>query len=251
VGASARRSSRSTIPLTRERFLLLRHCISPRLYKLPDLLPSVEGLRARNRDRLRPRRLWCNLHPVSRFRALRRRAALRFRLPGGIRRAFQPDHAEIFVDAGVVANRLLADITTITPRVESATSYGAHVALGARRAVSEHQDLGVGVEADDIHGLSLVSARILDYRYRFTGPLALHLIGGAARYATATPAYGFYFGTGLQWRNIVPHWDLGIDYRYAAKVDRLRFLPTDPQGGYRPDAYYDVSMGTLYVSRKF
>jgi hypothetical protein len=162
-----------------------------------------------------------------------------------------PDHAEIFVDAGVVANRVLADITTNTPRVESYTSYGAHVALGARRAVSEQQDLGVAVEADDIQGLSLVSARILDYRYRFTGPLALNLFGGAARYATATPAYGFYFGAGLQWRNIVPHWDLGIDYRYASKVDRLRVLPGEPQGGYRPDAYYDFSMATLYVSRKF
>ena len=162
-----------------------------------------------------------------------------------------PDHAEIFVDAGVVANRVLADITTITPRVESGTSYGPHVALGARRAVSEHQDLGVAVEADDIQGLSLVSARILDYRYRFGGPLALNLFGGAARYAKATPAYGFYFGAGLQWRNIVRHWDLGIDYRYGAKVDRLRYLPNEPQGGYRPDAYYDFSMATLYVSRKF
>jgi hypothetical protein len=162
----------------------------------------------------------------------------------------RPDH-EIFVDAGVVANRVLADITASTPRVESGTSYGAHVALGARRSVSEHQDLGVAVEADDIQGLSLVSARIVDYRYRFTGPLALNLFGGGARYATATPSYGFYFGAGLQWRNVMPHWDLGIDYRYGAKVGRLRVLPTDPQGGYRPDAYYDLSMGTLYVSRKF
>ena len=161
------------------------------------------------------------------------------------------EHAEIFVDAGVVANRVLADITTITPRVESGTAYGPHVAVGARRAVSEQQDVGVALEADDIQGRSLVGARILDYRYRFNGPLALNLFAGAARYATATPAYGFYFGGGLQWRDIVPHWDLGVDYRYGVKLDRLRVLPTDPQGGYRPDAYYDVSMGTLYVSRKF
>jgi hypothetical protein len=161
------------------------------------------------------------------------------------------DDTEIFVAAGVVANRVLADITTITPRVQSGTSYGAHVAMGARRAVSEHQDVGVAVEADDIQGLSLVGARILDYRYRFTRPLALELFGGAARYANATPAYGFYLGGGVQWRNIMPHWDLGIDYRYASKLDRLRVLPGEPQGGYRPDAYYDVSMGTLYVSRKF
>jgi len=165
-----------------------------------------------------------------------------------------PDHGEIFVDAGVVANRVLSDITSdqkVTPRAESGTAYAPHVAVGARRAVSEHQDLGVAVEADDIQGLSLVGARILDYRYRFNGPLALNLFGGAARYATATPAYGFYFGGGFQWRDIVPHWDLGIDYRYGVKLDRLRSLPSDPQGGYRPDAYYDVSMGTLYVSRKF
>ena len=39
--------------------------------------------------------------------------------------------------------------------------------------------------------------------------------------------------------------------RQAAKVARLRNLPTDPQGGYRPDAYYDITMGTFYISRKF
>jgi Capsule assembly protein Wzi len=162
-----------------------------------------------------------------------------------------PEHTEVFVDAGVVANRVVADITTVLPREESGTAYGPHLAVGARRAVSEQQDLGVAVEADDIQGLSLVGARILDYRYRFNGPLALNLFGGAARYATATPSYGFYFGGGLQWRNIVPHWDLGIDYRYGVKLDRLRVLPSDPQGGFRPDSYYDVSMGTLYLSRTF
>src|SRR6516225_7355898 len=45
--------------------------------------------------------------------------------------------------------------------------------------------------------------------------------------------------------------DVGIDCRYASKVDRFRFNPGEPQGGYRPDAYYDISLGTLYVSRKF
>jgi hypothetical protein len=165
--------------------------------------------------------------------------------------AHRPVNAEVFVDAGVVANRVEADITSDTPRINSNTGYGAHVAVGARRSVSEHQDLGVAIEADDIQGRSLISGRIVDYRYRFNGPIALNLFGGAARYSVATPAYGFYFGTGVQWRSIVPHWDLGIDYRYATKVDRLRVDPDEPQGGYRPDAYYDISMLTLYVSRKF
>jgi Capsule assembly protein Wzi len=163
------------------------------------------------------------------------------------------DHprVEVFVDAGVVANRVEADITSDTPRTILGTSYAPHLAVGARRQISAHQDLGVAIEGDDIQGLSLISARLLDYRYRFNSPLALNLFGGAARYATATPAVGFYFGGGAQWRNILPHWDLGVSYRYATKVDRLRVLPSDPQSGYRPDAYYDISMATLYISRKF
>jgi len=163
----------------------------------------------------------------------------------------RPEHAEVHVDAGVAASSILADITTNRPRTETGTGFGPHLTLGARNAVSEHQDLGAALEADAVHGVSLIGARFLDYRYRCDNPLALNLFVGAARYAAPTPAYGFYYGAGLQWREILPHWDLGVDYRYASKVDRLRTLPTDPQGGFRPDAYYDVSLGTLYISRKF
>jgi len=167
--------------------------------------------------------------------------------PAGAR----PDGMEFHIDAGAVASSVIADITSDTPRVSSGTGYGAHLTIGARRAASAHQDLGAALEADDVHGLSLLSARIIDYRYRFESPLAFNLFLGAARYAAPTPAYGFYYGAGLQWRDLLPHWDVGIDFRYASKVDRLRTLPSDPQTGYRPDAYYDISMGTLYVSRKF
>jgi Capsule assembly protein Wzi len=163
----------------------------------------------------------------------------------------RPEHGEVHIDAGVVASRVLADITTLLPRTETGTGYGPHLTIGARNPVSEHQDIGAALEADDVHGVSLIGARILDYRYRFANPLALNLFVGAARYAAPTPAYGFYYGGGLQWRNVLPRWDVGIDYRYAAKVDRLRTLPSDPQGGYRPDAYYDVSLATLYISRRF
>ena len=163
----------------------------------------------------------------------------------------RPEHAEFHIDAGVAASRVLADITTNLPRTETGTGYGPHFSIGARNAVSEHQDLGAALDADGVHGVSLLGARFFDYRYRFNNPLALNLFVGAARYAAPTPAYGFYYGAGLQWRDILPDWDLGIDYRYAQKVDRLRTLPTDPQGGFRPDAYYDVSLATLYISRKF
>jgi Capsule assembly protein Wzi len=162
-----------------------------------------------------------------------------------------PERTEVHVDLGAVASRVVADITTNTPRTQTRTGYGPHLTLGARTAFTEHQDLGAALEADGVHGVSLLGARILDWRYRFDNPLALNLFLGAARYVAATPAYGFYYGAGLQWRNVLPHWDVGIDFRYASKVDRLRTRPTDPQGGYRPDAYYDISLGTLYISRKF
>jgi len=157
----------------------------------------------------------------------------------------------VHVDVGAVASKVEADITSNTPRTSTGVGFGPHLTLGARRAASAHQDIGAALEADDVHGVSLLSARIIDYRYRFDNPLALNLFIGAARYAALTPAYGFYYGAGLQWRNIVRHWDLGIDFRYATKVDRVRSLPGEPQGGYRPDAFYNITLGTLYVSRKF
>jgi hypothetical protein len=163
----------------------------------------------------------------------------------------RPEHAEFHVDAGVAASRVLADITTTLPRTETGTGYGPHLTIGARNAVTENQDLGAALDADGVHGVSLIGARFLDYRYRFNGPLALNLFMGAARYAAATPAFGLYYGAGLQWREVLPHWDVGIDYRYASKVDRIRVLPSDPQGGFRTDAYYDISLATFYISRKF
>jgi hypothetical protein len=163
----------------------------------------------------------------------------------------RPEGMEFHIDAGVVASRLVADITAIIPRVTTDVGYGPHLTVGARRAASEHQDLGAALEADGVHGVSFLGARFFDYRYRFDDPLALNLFIGVGRYAAPTPAYGFYYGAGLQWRNVLPKWDVGIDFRYASKINRIRTLPSDPQGGYRGDAYYDITYGTLYVSRKF
>jgi hypothetical protein len=165
--------------------------------------------------------------------------------------AAPPAGMEFHIDAGAVASSLVEDITAVTPRVNTGVGYGPHLTVGARRAASEHQDLGAALEADDIHGSALFSARIVDYRYRFDNPLALNLFLGVARFPAPTPAYGPYFGAGLQWREVLPHWDVGFDFRYASKLDRTRTLPSDPQGGYRADAYYDITFGTLYVSRKF
>jgi hypothetical protein len=163
----------------------------------------------------------------------------------------RPDGAEMFVDAGINVSRVNVDLTGVTPRVTEPIQPAPELGFGARRAVSEHQDLGVRLEADDIHHRAFYNFRLLDYRYRFNNPLALSLFGGAARYNLDTPAYGFTFGTGAQWRNLFPGWDLGLDYMYGIKVARLRVLPTDVQSGTRPDSFYDIDRISLYLSRKF
>jgi hypothetical protein len=92
--------------------------------------------------------------------------------------------------------------------------------------------------------------RLIDYRYRFSGPLALGVFVGAARYDLATPAYGFYYGAGLQWRDLLPHVDLGLEARYYDSIARDRLLPNEPQAS-RPDSFYDVFGGVLSLSYHF
>jgi hypothetical protein len=125
------------------------------------------------------------------------------------------------------------------------------VGLGARREVTDHQDLGVRIEADDVRGRGLFAVRAIDYRYRFNGPIALGAFFGVARYAQATAAYGWYYGAGATWRNLLPGWDLNLDYRQGTELARERLLPSDLQLGARSEAFYSISGTALYMSKKF
>ncbi|MFL6601393.1 MAG: capsule assembly Wzi family protein [Steroidobacteraceae bacterium] len=162
------------------------------------------------------------------------------------------DDGEIFIDVGANSNRQNVDLTSASTRANGPYGYGPHFAVGARRFVSDRSDLGARVEYDNIQGHSLIGVRALDYRYRFRSPLALSVFIGAARYALATPAYGIYYGAGLQWRNLLPGWDVGADYRYADSVARDHLLPNDPPNiGARSDSFYNISSFTLSISRHF
>jgi hypothetical protein len=163
----------------------------------------------------------------------------------------RPDGAEIFVDAGINVNEIDVDLTGITKRYVTPAEVAPHIGIGARREVTAHQDFGARLEVDEMRGHTLYTFRALDYRYRFNNPLALGLFAGAARYDLVTPAFGFVVGAGGQWRNVLPGWDLNLDYRYGVKVARERDLSSDSQRGTRPDSFYDISALGLYVSRKF
>jgi hypothetical protein len=157
---------------------------------------------------------------------------------------------QLFVDAGVHTFRIRTDLTELTPKTYGPSMTGAHVALGARRSVSEHSDLGARVEFDDLGGKSLTGVRLIDYRYRFASPLAVGAFLGAVRYALATPAYSFYYGVGLQWRDILPHLDAGVDARFYDSVARRHVLPSDPHTN-RPDSFYDISGGVASLTYHF
>ncbi|HEY1889164.1 MAG TPA: capsule assembly Wzi family protein [Steroidobacteraceae bacterium] len=166
----------------------------------------------------------------------------------------RPDGDELYVSAGADYYRTLINLNLTTyPRYYTKSTAGPYVALGARRRVSTHQDLGVALEADDISGRTLLSVRMLDYRYRLNWPLAFNAFVGASRYALATPAYGVYVGGGLQWRNVLPGWDVGIDYRSVLYAQRERDLATDPEPltTAKPDSLTSIYSWTLYLSRKF
>jgi hypothetical protein len=158
--------------------------------------------------------------------------------------------AELFVDAGVNANQVRLDLDGSAPITTSTLGFGAHLGVGARRAVSTWNDLGVRLEADEIQGHALLGVRAVDYRHRFGDTFALSLFAGVDRYDLATPAYSLYGGFGAQWRNLLPGWDLGVDLRYGQNIARDHVLPTDPEGP-RPESFYKIASGVLYLSRHF
>jgi hypothetical protein len=160
--------------------------------------------------------------------------------------------AEWFVDAGVSANRVRLDLDGSAP-ITTSSSFGPHLGLGARRAVSTWNDLGVRLEVDGVQGHSLIGVRAIDYRHRFGDGFALSLFAGADRYDLATPAYSIYYGAGVEWRNFfgaLPGWSLGLDYRHGQNIARDHVLPSDPQGP-RPESFYKIDSGMLYLSRHF
>jgi hypothetical protein len=157
---------------------------------------------------------------------------------------------EIFVSAGYDIYRVRTDLTDEPLRTTGPRESGPHFEIGARREVTEHGELGTRVEVDQVAGHSLVGIRLVDYSYRIWGPLAADGFFGAARYALGTPAYGIYYGLGLEWRDVLPHVNLGVDFRYDDSIARDHLLAGDPHVN-RPDSFYDIWGGIAKITYHF
>jgi hypothetical protein len=158
--------------------------------------------------------------------------------------------AEVFVEAGPNVSSVRTNVEPNLPTTVSTWKPGPHVAIGARRAVSESNDLGARLELDKVADHSLIGIRMLDYRHRFGKTFAVSAFVGAADYEQATPAESVYAGVGAQLRNLVPGWDVGADFRYYQNLARDHVLPTDVQGP-RPETFYKISSVALSISRHF
>ncbi len=156
-------------------------------------------------------------------------------------------HADVFVDLGINATRIEADVALSNTAASS--SSGLHVGVGARRALRAGS-IGVRAELDDIDGDLLLAVRALDYHRNLSERIAVGGFFGAARLDLATPAYGYYLGGGVRFAELLGDWDLGVDLRLGDKIARDNILPSDPQGG-RPDNFYDLSGVSVYLSRRF
>jgi hypothetical protein len=162
--------------------------------------------------------------------------------------------SEIFVDLGVSESKVRLNLQPTLPQTQTTPGASPHLGVGARRAVSASNDLGVRLETDQVASHNLTGVRLLDWRYRFGNAVAAGAFIGVDRYNLQTPAYSMYGGVGLEWRDFFPRWlpkvDLDLDYRYAQNIARDHVLASDPPGP-RPDSFYKIQGAVLYLSRHF
>jgi Capsule assembly protein Wzi len=161
--------------------------------------------------------------------------------------------AELFIDAGMNQSTVTKILAVGGPNPPDVRGEGAHVAFGARRSASERGDIGVRLELDQIDGDLMLSLRALDYRYRLLPWLGVSGFAGFARYDYGLATNGYYWGGGLQLRDVLPKWDVGVDFRHYEKLNRDKSLPTDPVPSpqQHPRLYIDIDGISLYVTRRW
>jgi hypothetical protein len=157
--------------------------------------------------------------------------------------------AEAFVDVGVFKSRLTYEQDSGEVPPVKTPQGSAHLGLGIRRAYTAHTDLGARLEFDNVRGRLFMAVRALDLRYRAGPHLAMTAFFGAARYAALTPEYGWYGGVGLQWHDIAPKWDLGLDLRRGDQMNRYK-IKGEPVITW-PNTFHIIQGTTLYLSRRF
>lgn len=157
--------------------------------------------------------------------------------------------AEYFVDLGMFSSKVDYEQDAGAVPAQKTTHGSVHVGLGVRRAMSRRNDFGTRIEFDNVAGSMFTALRAVDYRHRFGPTFAASFFLGAARYDALTPAYGWYGGAGVQWRDLWKYWDVGIDYRVGDHMVRNK-TPSETAVIW-PNAFYTIQGVSTYISRRF
>ncbi|MDE2219939.1 MAG: hypothetical protein KGJ52_06110 [Gammaproteobacteria bacterium] len=160
------------------------------------------------------------------------------------------DHqVEGFVDVGMFTSRLDYEQDAGKLPAVKTPQGSVHLGLGVRRAFDRHNDFGTRIEFDNVRGRLFAALRAVDYRRRIGPSFAAAFFLGVGRYDGPTPAYGWYGGAGLQWRNFRDKWDLSLDARIGDHMVRNK-VPGEPVILW-PNAFYSIYGASLYLSRRF
>ena len=143
--------------------------------------------------------------------------------------------------------------TDLEPGIPITTSkwgFDPHFGLGARRAVSANNDLGVRLEVDQVDGHLLLGVRAARLPIPILRPFRAGLIRRGGPLQSRNPRLFDLCGVGAQLRDVLPKWDVGVDFKHGQNIARDHVLASDPQG-VRPDSFYKIDTGIVYLSRRF
>ncbi len=130
----------------------------------------------------------------------------------------------------------------VTPQDETGYEAGVHAGLSVRRAINDHSSWGMGLDYDDANGETLLTFRVIDYRYDFSG-WSLGFYGGVGRMEDEIPEYGYAVGIYGRVQQLVAGADLELSVGYRDKVARDKLLPDDPAIGGATEIFKDVTLG--------
>jgi hypothetical protein len=130
-------------------------------------------------------------------------------------------------------------------------SISPFLGFGAHIPFAQKHELGMMAHYSNADDESLLVLRVADYRYQLWGPLRLKMFFGFARYDQATPAHGYFLGSGLEWRFSGESLALSFEGAYGDKIARDRVLPSDPPATNTPEIFYDIYALNTYLSWYF
>jgi hypothetical protein len=158
----------------------------------------------------------------------------------------------IFYNVGINRNRVKHIVAADTPDFTTSSKLSYHAAIGARRLLTDRTQLGVRLDVDQADNHSVIGLRMLDARYNFQNHFSFGGFFGVGRYSVGLPAYGWYYGIGMERTKIFRSWDLTLDLYSYLKMGRDKALPDDPPiFTNKPRIFFNVDGLRVSIGKSF